>query len=65
MRWDVATEGPKDFENVRAGAELWSRIIVPGLRGTSFLVNGGYAFQYFYNLDKGLHVARIDVGMGW
>ena len=22
-------------------------------------------FQYFYELDKGLHMARIDVGLGW
>jgi hypothetical protein len=65
LRWDKATQGAHDFENFRAGAELWTRYLVPGLRGTSFLVSGGYAYQYFYELDKGLHVARIDVGMGW
>lgn len=65
VRWDVATQGPRDFENVRAGVELWTRYIATWLRGASFLVSGGYAFQYFYELDKGLHVARVDVGMGW
>jgi hypothetical protein len=65
VRWDVATEGAHDFQSFRAGVELWTRFISPSLRGTSFLINGGYAFQYFYDLDKGLHVARIDVGMGW
>jgi hypothetical protein len=65
MKWDAATEGAHDFENVRVGVELWSRFIATGLRGTSFLVNGGYAFEYFYNIDKTLNVARIDVGMGW
>ncbi len=65
MRQDVATQGPPDFDNVRVGAELWTRIVSPHLRGTSFLVSGGYAFQYFYNLDKPLNTARIDVAMGW
>ena len=65
MKWDVATQGIHDFENFRVGAELWTRYIATGLRGTSFLISGGYAFEYFYNLDKGLSVARIDVGMGW
>ncbi|HEY2515177.1 MAG TPA: hypothetical protein VGI39_30130 [Polyangiaceae bacterium] len=65
MRWDVALQGAKDFENFRVGAELWTRFISPGLRGASILASGGYSFQYFYNLDKPLHVARIDVGLGW
>jgi hypothetical protein len=65
MKWDVATQGIHDFENFRVGAELWTRFIATGLRGTSFLASGGYSYEYFYNLDKGLHVARVDVGMGW
>jgi hypothetical protein len=65
LRWDVATQGTHDFENFRAGAELWTRFIFPSLRGTSFLLSGGYSFQYFYQLDKGLHMARVDLGMGW
>ncbi len=65
MRQDVATQGPADFDNVRIGAELWTRIVSPHLRGTSFLISAGYAFQYFYNLDKPLDIARVDVAMGW
>ena len=65
MRQDVATQGPGDYDNFRLGAELWTRIVSPHLRGTSFLISGGYAFQYFYNLDKALNIARLDIGMGW
>ncbi|HEY8091761.1 MAG TPA: hypothetical protein VIF09_28045, partial [Polyangiaceae bacterium] len=65
LRQDVATQGPHDFDNARAGVELWTRIVAPHLRGTSFLVSGGYAFQYFYNLDKPLQTAHLDAGMGW
>jgi hypothetical protein len=65
VKWDRATQGTTDYENVRVGAELWSRVIVTGLRGTSFLINGGYSFEYFYNLGKPLNLARIDIGMGW
>jgi hypothetical protein len=65
MRQDIATQGPHDYDNVRIGAELWTRIVSPHLRGTSFLISGGYAFQDFYNLGKPLQTGRIDVGMGW
>jgi hypothetical protein len=65
LRQDVATQGPHDFDNFRVGAELWTRIVSPHLRGTSFLVSGGYAFQDFYNIGKPLQTGRVDVGMGW
>jgi hypothetical protein len=65
IRHDLAVQGTRDFENVRAGVEVWSRLLLPWLRGTSVLASGGYAFQYFYQLDKGLHLARLDVGIGW
>jgi hypothetical protein len=65
LRQDVATQGPHDYDNARAGVELWTRIVAPHLRGTSFLVSGGYAFQYFYNIDKPLQTAHVDAGMGW
>jgi hypothetical protein len=65
LRQDIATQGPSDYDNFRVGAELWARIVSPHLRGTSFLASGGYAFQDFYNIGKPLHIARLDVGMGW
>jgi hypothetical protein len=65
LRDDVATQGPNDYDNFRVGAELWTRVVVPQLRGTSFLISGGYAFQYFYNIDKALNIGRVDIGMGW
>src|SRR5262249_10175878 len=43
VRHDFAREGPTDFENTRAGVELWGKLVSRGLRGTSFLVTAGYA----------------------
>lgn len=65
MRADVATQGPSDYANFRVGAEVWTRIVAPDLRGTSFLISAGYAFQDFYNIGKQLQIGRVDVGMGW
>jgi hypothetical protein len=65
LRQDIATQGPHDYDNVRAGVELWTRVVAPHLRGTSFLISGGYALQDFYNIGKPLNTARIDVAMGW
>jgi hypothetical protein len=65
IRHDVAIKGPNDYESIRGGAEIWTRYVFPWLRGTSVLASGGYAYQYFYQLDKGLHVGRVDIGLGW
>jgi hypothetical protein len=65
VRADFATRGPDAFDNVRAGAELWGKLIVTGLRGTHFLLTAGYEAQWFHRLDKLVHVARLELRMGW
>ncbi len=65
VRHDLALTGLTEYENVRAGVELWTKFFSSGLRGTSFLVNIGADYQYFYNIDKGLVSARLEARMGW
>jgi hypothetical protein len=62
---DHALAGRNDFENVRAGAELWMKVFGTGLGGAALLVTLGYDFQYFYRLEKGLHLARTALRLGW
>jgi len=65
VRADFATRGPDAFDNVRGGAELWGKLIVTGLRGTTFLVTVGYEAQWFHRLDKLVHLGRVELRMGW
>jgi hypothetical protein len=65
LRADFATKGPDAFDNVRAGAELWGKLISTGLRGTTFLLTVGYEAQWFHRLDKLVHVGRVELRMGW
>lgn len=65
IRHDLALTGLTEYENVRAGVELWTKFWSGGLRGTSFLVNVGADYQYFYNIDRGLLSARLEARMGW
>jgi hypothetical protein len=47
VRHDFSLTGLRSFENTRAGAELWAKLVVAGLRGTSFLLTAGYeAWNY-------------------
>jgi hypothetical protein len=65
VRADFATRGTDAFDNVRGGAELWGKLVSTGLRGTHFLVTAGYEAQYFHHLGKLVHVARLELRMGW
>jgi hypothetical protein len=65
VRADFAQTGPNAFDNVRAGAELWGKLISTGLRGTHFLVTAGYEAQYFYRVSRLIHMARLELRMGW
>jgi hypothetical protein len=62
---DHALAGRNDFENVRAGAELWVKVFGTGPGGAALLVTLGYDFQYFYRLEKGLHLGRAALRLGW
>ncbi|HVZ73998.1 MAG TPA: hypothetical protein VHJ20_16575 [Polyangia bacterium] len=63
--WDKETTGPKDYENVRAGAQIWTKLIGEGIGGTTFLVTAGVDYQYFYQIQKGLVVGQLALRMGW
>jgi hypothetical protein len=63
--WDKAATGPNDFENVRAGAQLWTKLIGEGIGGTTFLVTAGVDYQYFYRIEKGLLMGQLAIRMGW
>jgi hypothetical protein len=62
---DLAVKGSNDFENVRGGAELWLKLIGTGLGGATFLITGGYDYQFFYHQTKGAHMAHLAVRLGW
>jgi hypothetical protein len=63
--WDKSTGGPSTYENVRGGAQLWTKLIGEGIGGTTFLVTLGADYQYFYNLHKGIPIGQIAIRMGW
>jgi hypothetical protein len=63
--WDKAVNGSNDYENIRAGAQIWTKIIGSGFGGTTFLVTAGFDAQYFYHLDKWLPMGQLAIRMGW
>ena len=65
LRVDFATRGPNAYDNVRGGAELWSKLIVTSLRGTNFLLTAGYEAQWFHRLSKVVHMGNLQIRMGW
>jgi hypothetical protein len=65
LRHDLALTGPNDYENVRGGVELWGKLLAPGLRGSTFLLNASVEAQYFYHLDKVIALAQVGVRLGW
>jgi hypothetical protein len=62
---DLAVKGSSDFANVRAGAELWLKVIGTGLGGASFLITAGYDYQYFYNQSRAMHMGHLAIRLGW
>ena len=64
VRADFATRGPNAFDNVRGGAELWSKLISTGLRGTNFLLTAGYEAQWFHRLSKVVHMGGSGAAHG-
>jgi hypothetical protein len=65
VRADFAYQGTDKFDNLRGGAELWSKLVSTELRGTSFLVTAGYEAQWFHRLQKVIHMGRLELRMGW
>jgi hypothetical protein len=63
--WDKTVTGPTDYENVRVGAQVWTKLIGEGIGGTTFLVTAGVDYQYFYEIQKGLVMGQLALRMGW
>jgi hypothetical protein len=63
--WDKGLDGSHDFENVRGGAQIWTKLIGTGIGGTTFLVTAGFDYQYFYKLSKGVPMGQLAIRMGW
>jgi hypothetical protein len=63
--WDKQLTGGKDYENVRAGLQMWTKLIGEGIGGTTFLVTAGIDYQYFYRIEKGLLMGQVAIRMGW
>ena len=65
LQLDHALSGRSDYQNLRAGSELWLKLLGTGVGGAGILVTLGYDFQYFTTLNKGLHLAHAAVRLGW
>jgi len=65
ITWDKGLQGPHLYENIRVGAELWSKFFGTGFLGPAFLPTVGYDYQYFYNLKKAVNEFHVDLRMGW
>ncbi len=65
VRADFAYRGTDAFDNVRGGAEVWSKLVSTGLRGTNFLLTAGYEAQLFHRLSRVIHMGRVELRMGW
>lgn len=63
--WDLSTSGPNTYENVRAGGQIWTKLIGEGIGGTTFLITAGVDYQYFYRIQKGLVMGQLAIRMGW
>jgi hypothetical protein len=69
LPWDTtytsAAECYKTYENIRVGAELWTKFFGTGFGGPAILSTVGYDYQYFYQLKKAVHNVHMSVRMGW
>jgi len=62
---DLAIKGSNAFEDVRAGAELWLKVVATGLGGGTFLITAGYDYEYFYRQTKAMHMGHLALRLGW
>lgn len=65
VRHDFAVDGTNTFENTRAGAELWAKLIFRSMRGSTVLVTAGYDVEVFHRLDKIVHMGHVALRLGW
>lgn len=77
LSWDASLKGPKnflptdgedhgdDYENIRGGVEFWFKVYMTGIGGSAVLLTAGYDAQYFYRLEKVVHMVHANVRLGW
>jgi hypothetical protein len=65
LQIDRTLSGRSDYQNLRAGTEIWMNLLGTGVGGAGIIVTMGYDFQYFTRLGKGLHLAHAAVRLGW
>ena len=63
--WDKAVTGANDYENFRAGLQVWTKVIGEGIGGTTFLLTAGADYQYFYRIKKDEVIGQVGIRMGW
>lgn len=57
--------GDATYANVRGGAQIWAKIFGAKTWGTPLLLTAGYDFQYFYNINKTMHLWNAALRLGW
>jgi hypothetical protein len=62
---DLGLTGRKDYENIRGGVELWAKVFGTGIGGTAVLATVGYDYQYFYRIQRSMHMAHAALRIGW
>lgn len=69
FQWDHAftdgDRGDNTYANVRGGAQIWAKIFGEKTWGTPLLLTAGYDFQYFYNINKTMHLWNAALRLGW
>lgn len=65
FRHDVAIDGPRSFENFRVGASLNAKIFSVSAGWTTLLASISYEYQRFYRIGDGLHLAGVNVSLGF
>jgi hypothetical protein len=65
VKWEFATQGRDDYENVRGGVELWAKLFQQAVWGAPLLATVGYDAQYFYHMSKTMHLVHASIRLGW
>lgn len=57
--------GDNTYENIRVGGQIWAKAFGAKTWGTPLLFTTGYDFQYFYNINKTMHLWQAAIRLGW
>jgi hypothetical protein len=44
---------------------VWAKVFGTGIGGTAVLMTAGYDYQYFYKIQKSMHMAHAALRIGW